>query len=115
MDEVSQGVSFILKRFRYIQQYKGCAPTAGFRRRVSEGKNQWMPLQNVLHDVTLDACAAAVNDSNFLESRMATLLQIFLHNARDVLWMKRMEIDKVFKRKNNGLSKRRFCIRSTSF
>lgn len=55
-----------------------------------------MLLENAAHDVALDADSTAVNDSNFLESRLATLLKIFFHNARDVLWMKRMEIDKVF-------------------
>lgn len=55
-----------------------------------------MFLENAAHDIALNADAAAVNDSNFLESRLATLLEVFFHDARNVLRMKRMEIDGVF-------------------
>ena len=55
-----------------------------------------MFLQNATHDIALNADSTAMNDSNFLESRLATLLEIFFDDARNVLRMKRMEIDKVF-------------------
>jgi len=80
-----------------FSQHHDCgAPAATFCGSILEGKNPWMLLENAAHDVALDTDSTAVNDSNFLESRLATLLKIFFHNARDVLWMKRMEIDKVF-------------------
>ena len=74
-----------------------------------------MFLENAAHDIALNADAAAVNDSNFLESRLATLLEVFFHDARNVFRMKRMEIDGVFERKDNRIGKRRLCIRITSF
>ena len=74
-----------------------------------------MPLQNVLHDVALDACASAVNDSYFLEPGLPTLLKIFLDDARDIFGSERVEIYGIFDGKNNRFAKRRLSIRIRSF
>src|SRR5262249_284783 len=91
------------------------APTAGFRRGILERKNQRVVLKNAAHDISLDADAAAVNDSNFSKSGLPTLLKIFFDDARNIFRGEGMEIDEIFDRKNNRFGKRRFAIRIRSF
>ena len=65
-----------------------------------------MLLENAAHDVALHTCAAAMNDSNFLEPDLLALLEIFLDNARNVLRMKGVEIDGLFDGENDRFTER---------
>ena len=74
-----------------------------------------MPLQNASHDVALDACSTAVNDSHFFQPGLPTLLKIFLDDARDIFGSEGVEIDGIFDGENNRFGKRRLSIRIRSF
>jgi hypothetical protein len=63
-------------------------------------------LKNTTHNIALDTCAAAMNDSNFLEPDLLALLEVLFDNARDVLGMKGVEIYGIFYGKNDGFGKR---------
>ena len=66
-----------------------------------------MLLENATHDIALHTCAAAMNDSNLRKSGLPTLLEIFFDDARDILRMKGVEIDRIFDRENDRFSERR--------
>jgi hypothetical protein len=55
-------------------------------------------LKKAAHDVTLDPDASAVDDSNFFHPSLTARLEIFLDDARDILWAKGVKIDAVFNR-----------------
>ena len=46
-----------------------------------------------------------MNQTDFSETHLAALFEVFFHDARNVLGQKRMQIDFVFDRKNNRLTK----------
>jgi hypothetical protein len=74
-----------------------------------------VPLQNAAHDIALDACATAVNDSHFFQAGLPTLLKIFFDDARDIFGSKRVEIEGIFRGENNRFVKGRLSIRIRSF
>lgn len=48
-----------------------------------------------------------MNDAHFVEPRFLALVKIFFHNAGNIFWRKRVEIDRILYRKDNGVFERR--------
>jgi hypothetical protein len=98
-----------------LQDHDRRTPAARFRGSILEGKNQRVSLQNATHDIALNACSTAVNDSQFFQAGLPALLKIFLDDARDIFGSEGMEIDEILDRKNNRFDKRRLSIRIRGF
>jgi hypothetical protein len=54
----------------------------------------------------LEPFTAAVNQANFGKSGFPTFFEVLLHDAGNVLWRKRVEIDRIFQGDDNGFVKR---------
>ena len=55
-----------------------------------------MPLERLLHDASLDALAAAVNQPDLTQSSVVRRSDVFLDDRRDVAWRERVQIEVVF-------------------
>jgi hypothetical protein len=71
-----------------------------------EGKNPRVLLENAAHNFALHTCAAAMNDSNFLEPGLRALLEIFLDDARNIFGSEGVEIYGIFDGENDRFTER---------
>lgn len=70
-----------------------------------------MFLQDRAHDSALDAFAATVNDTDFIDAGVPALLDIFLYHTGNILGRKGMQVDGIFYRKDNRLAEGRIGFR----
>lgn len=61
-------------------------------------------------DVSLDAFSLAMNETDFGQSGLPALFEIFFDDARNLLGLERMEIEMIFDGNDNGLHEWRFTI-----
>ena len=67
-------------------------------RRVPEFDDQRMPLERVLHDSSLNAFAAAMNQSNVTEPGLVCRIDVFLDDGLDVARSKGVKVEAIFDR-----------------
>jgi len=57
-----------------------------------------MLLKQRMDDLALYPDAAAVNDAHFPKTCLDRLIQVFLHNDMNLLWLERMEVNGILDR-----------------
>ena len=69
-----------------------------------------MFFQEGLNNASLNASTPAVDQSDFVNSSLQTLFNVFFHDARNVLGSEGMQIKGIFYRNDNRPSKGCVCI-----
>jgi hypothetical protein len=70
---------------------------------IPEFKYPRVPLERCLHDPTLNAVAAAVNEPDLLQARRCRRVDILGDNRGNIARREGMKIELVFDRNSNGL------------
>src|SRR5262245_39234033 len=65
-----------------------------------------MALECLLHESSLDALAAAVNQPNLSQAGLVCRRHVLLHDGHDIARSEGMEIDRVFNRNSHGEPRR---------
>ena len=69
----------------------------GFRR-VEEGHDVIVLLEDRLNDSTLDTLTATVNQTNLGQASLARGADVFVDDGRDVTWMEGMQVERALDR-----------------
>ena len=67
-------------------------------RRIPELDDERMPIERLLNDAALNATAAAVNETDFAESRIVRRVHVLFNDRLDVARIEGMEVDGAFNR-----------------
>ena len=89
-----------------LQNDDRCTPTTRLGGSVFEFHYSGMLSEKRLNDAPLDAFAAAMDQSNLQNAFSHALLDVFVHDARNVVGPKRVEIETVFDGNYHRVSKR---------
>ncbi len=57
-----------------------------------------VPLEGLLHDAALNTEATAVDETDLAKPGGARFVDVLFHHRRDVVWRKRMEVERAFDR-----------------
>lgn len=87
--------------------YQRCPPAARLWKGVSKGRNKRVLFQDRADHSALDTLAATVDDADFIDASLATLLDIFLYNAGDVPGRESMQVNIILYGEYNRLIKGR--------
>ena len=63
---------------------------------IPEFGDEWMPLERLLNDPSLNALAAAVNQPDLMQSRLVRRVDVLLDDRGHVAWCERMQVEVVF-------------------
>ena len=80
-----------------VNQSRDGGSQVGFRG-IPELGDEWMPLERLLHDASLNAFAAAVNQPDLTQSGVVCRGDVLLDDRRHVARRERVQVEVVFDR-----------------
>ena len=80
-----------------VREPRDRRPQVGFGG-IPEFGDEWMPLERLLNDASLNAFAAAVNQPDLTKTSFVCRVDVLLDDRCHVAWRERMQVEVVFDR-----------------